>query len=919
MSQDQPADWKNTLQLPQTSFPMKAQLSQREPEIIKRWQELDIYRRILEARADKPPFILHDGPPYANGRIHLGTALNKILKDFVVKSRSMAGFKAPYVPGWDCHGLPIELKVDQQLGKKKEQLDTLEFRRLCREYAESFLELQRRDFIRLGVFGTWQQPYTTLDPQYEAGIIRFFNSFVAAGNVIRKKRPVYWCVSCATALAEAEVEYAEHRSPSIYVKFALPEQEGLPSALSGKDVNILIWTTTPWTIPANLAIALHPEYDYALFTMGNENYLAASRLVPVIAEISGLEARVLAEMKGRDLVGLYAEHPLFERRSLLIAADYVLLDQGTGCVHTAPGHGEDDYRAGLQYGLDIYSPVLDNGAFDESTGPYQGLNVFAANSTINDDLREHNRLLHAEEISHSYPHCWRCKKAVIFRATEQWFIGMDKTGLRDRALEAIGAVRWLPAWGQERIHNMIANRPDWCISRQRNWGVPIPVFFCRDCGQPLLDPELIERVALRFAQSGSDSWYRGDQLDLLTPGTVCSNCRGGDFQKGNDIIDVWFESGCSHGILENRPDHLWPADVYLEGGDQYRGWFHSSLLVGVNARKKAPYKTVITHGWVLDHEGRAMSKSIGNVIEPDSIVKDKGAEILRLWVAMLNYREDVRLGAEILARVVESYRKIRNTWRFMLGVLADYEPAEMIGRSPLGAIDLYIMNLWQQAREKIRKAYQDYEYHVIFHTLSSFFTVDLSSFYLHVMKDNFYCNARQSDQRRAAQEVVFTILRESALLAAPILSFTSEEVWQHLPEFPGKENSVHLHLFPENKTTPSCPERIDWDMVMDLRERVLKAIEDARNDKIIGDSLEAAVKLSLPANQAAALAEQKELLRRILVVSELEIEAAEKEEMGISRAGGGKCPRCWTREAATANDPDQLCRRCRTVISENGS
>ena len=915
MSQDQPADWKNTLQLPQTSFPMKAQLSQREPEIIKRWQELDIYRRILEARADKSIFVLHDGPPYANGRIHLGTALNKILKDFVVKSRSMAGFRAPYVPGWDCHGLPIELKVDQQLGKRKEQLDTLEFRRLCREYAESFLELQRRDFIRLGVFGTWQQPYTTLDPEYEAGIIRFFNSFVRAGNVIRKKRPVYWCVSCTTALAEAEVEYAEHSSPSIYVKFALPEQEGLPEILCAKKASVLIWTTTPWTIPANLAIALHPEYDYALFSLAGENYLAASRLVPVIAEVSGQETRVLAEMKGSDLVGLYAEHPLFERRSLLIAADYVLLDQGTGCVHTAPGHGEDDYRAGLQYGLDIYSPVLNDGSFDESAGPYHGLNVFAANSRITDDLEKTGRLLHRENIKHSYPHCWRCKKPVIFRATEQWFIGMDVSALRQSALQAITTVCWLPAWGRERIHNMIANRPDWCISRQRNWGVPIPAFFCDDCRTPLLDPDIVEKVAERFARSGSDSWYQGDQLDLLPAGQKCQNCRGNNFSKGTDIIDVWFESGCSHGILDNKPDHHWPADVYLEGGDQYRGWFHSSLLVGVNARGQSPYKTVITHGWVLDHDGRAMSKSIGNVIEPDSIVKDKGAEILRLWVAMLNYREDVRLGAEILARVVESYRKIRNTWRFMLGVLNDFSPAEMLGNAPLGIIDRFIMSRWQQARGKIRSAYDDYEYHVIFHTLSSFFTVDLSSFYLHVMKDNFYCNAKQSEKRRASQEVVFTILRESAQLAAPILSFTSEEVWQHLPDFPGKENSIHLHLFPENNAAPACSEQIDWDKIMALRERVLKAIEEARNAKVIGDSLEAAVTITLPDYEQFFTASHEELLREISVVSELKLESGAEERILVAKYAGSKCPRCWTWHQ---DQSTELCRRCRQVVKEAG-
>ncbi len=913
-------EWKDTLNLPRTDFPMKAQLSQKEPEMLKKWEEAGIYEKILANRDPQHSYILHDGPPYANGNIHLGTALNKILKDFVVKSRSMAGFYSPYIPGWDCHGLPIEHKVDQKLGTRKKDMTQLQVREECRRYAEKFLDSQRADFKRLGVFGDWERPYTTLDHGYEATVIRFFNSFVRKGNVYRKKRPVYWCISCRTALAEAEVEYHDHTSPSITVKFALRELPPLLKEYGGRPVAILIWTTTPWTIPANLAIAVHADFDYALFEMKGELLIAASALLPAIAALNNDTYVKLKEFKGRELDGLKARHPLFDRDSLLINTDYVLLDQGTGCVHTAPGHGEDDYHAGVAHGLDIYSPVLADGRFDETAGPYQGLPVFQANERIVADLRENGSLLHASAISHSYPHCWRCKKPVIYRATAQWFIAMDHAGLRAKALEAITAAAWLPAWGQERIASMVANRPDWCISRQRAWGVPLPAFFCQKCEEPLLDPTAIENVEKAFAAGGSNSWYSHEAGAFIVPGTACAACGGLEFEKGRDILDVWFESGSSHGILQQRPGHRWPADMYLEGGDQYRGWFHSSLLVGVNAMGTSPYRAVITHGWVLDAEGKTMHKSLGNAIEPQDIIKDRGAEILRLWSAMVNYQEDVRLGAEMLQRLSESYRKIRNTWRFMLGVLADFEPQRDAAHAvAMDETDRYILQRLQEVKARVLQAYGNFEYHAIFHALFNFFTNDLSSFYLNFQKDNLYCNRPDDPRRRASQHAVFTLLQETLLLMAPILSFTCEEAWGFLPAWPQKAPFIHLERFPG--VDEGLLRGVDngrWEKIMALRDRLLKEIETARAQKRIGDSLEAAIEVVAAGDDEKLLRENRELFKTILVIAALDVRAGREEKITVRKADGRKCPRCWNWVAPLPVDPvhPELCPRCAAAVKE---
>ncbi len=920
MSQEKNQNWKDTLNLPQTQFPMKAQLNKKEPEILEKWQNMNIYEKILKKREKNPLYILHDGPPYANGKIHLGHALNKILKDFVVKTKSMEGFQAPYVPGWDCHGLPIEHKVDQQIASKKTTMSVLQIREKCREYAEKYLDIQKKEFTRLGVFGNWQHPYTTLDFAYESTVIEYFKSFVKNNMVYRKKRPVYWCTHCMTALAEAEVEYHDHTSSSITVKFALKDGPEFLKEFKKKQIFVLIWTTTPWTIPANLAIALHPDFDYALFEMNDEYYIAASRLVPVIGELLNRPYKILKEFKGIDLKGINAVHPLFDRNSLIVSADYVVLDQGTGCVHTAPGHGEEDYWTGLAYDLDIYSPVDPSGLFDSTTGKYQGKNIFAANEEIILDLKEAGRLIHTEKIRHSYPHCWRCKNPVIFRATEQWFISLDTAELRSKALKEIEKVKWLPEWGEERITKMVENRPDWCISRQRDWGVPIPVFFCRQCSEPLLDTGIIDRVSERFRLLGSNCWYEKDVSEFVPAGTTCKKCGHGLFEKGMDIIDVWFESGSSFGILDQYPGHQFPSDMYLEGGDQYRGWFHSSLLVAVNAKGVSPYGTVITHGFTLDSEGRAMSKSMGNVIEPQSIIKEKGAEILRLWVAMVNYREDIRLGDELLVKITESYRNIRNRWRFMLGVLSDFDPEiHQVADEQLREIDRFILAKFQEIKKKIIQAYQDYEYHVIYHTISNFFTIDLSSFYLNIQKDNLYCNPTGSVERRAAQTTIFRMLKESLTLMAPILSFTTEEAWEFMPAFRDKEASIHLHRFPEvEEKYLFAIDRKKWDAISTVREQVLKEIEEARNQKLIGDSLEAEIELELPDDLYVPVSEDPDLFKEILVVSKVDISRAESIKISIRKSQGQKCPRCWNwiHEDPAHKIQPELCSRCDRTVKE---
>ncbi len=916
-----PEKLKETLNLPRTSFPMKARLPQKEPEILKFWKEIDLYNRIRQERKGAPKFILHDGPPYANGRIHLGHALNKILKDFIVKSYTMMGYDSPFLPGWDCHGLPIEIKVDQLLGPKKKSMTKVEIREECRKYAEKYINLQREEFIRLGVFGEWDRPYLTMDPSYEADIIRHLGAFFRRGEIYRDKKPVYWCPHCKTALAEAEVEYKEHRSPGIYVKFKFKDAEKIWPDLAGKDVYVVIWTTTPWTLPANLAIALHPEYDYGVYEVDGEYMIFALRLAPIVEEKLGKSFKLIKRFVGKDLEGLKALHPFIDRESLLITADYVTLEQGTGCVHTAPGHGEEDFHSGKAYGLEIYSPVDDNGRFTSDVERFSGMLVWDADPKIIELLREKGALLLEEEITHSYPHCWRCKGPIIFRATEQWFISMDKAGLRKKALDEIKKVRWIPEWGEERIYNMIENRPDWCISRQRVWGVPIPVFYCRSCGKPVVSEQIIEHVASIFEKKGSNAWFELSEEELLPEGTSCPHCGGTSFRKETDIVDVWFESGTSHAVLL-RHEHLsWPSDVYLEGNDQYRGWFHSSLLVAIAGEGASPYRQVITHGWVLDEKGRAMSKSLGNVIEPQKIIDQYGAEILRLWVSMVDYKEDVKLGDEILKRLSEAYRKIRNTWRFMLGNLYDFNPEkDSVSEKDLLPVDRYILKKFRLMVPKVVEHYRNYQYYKIFHLFYNFFTVDLSAFYLDITKDRLYCSHPQDKGRRAVQTVIFEMLRDSARLLAPILSFTAEEVWKHIPGFSGKKESVHLELFPDVKEEPfSSEEEQEWEVLFSFREMANKALEDARRSDFIGNSLEAKLVISAEGKAKEVLEKYRPYLTEFFIVSGVEIKDG-SDGVKVEKAEGQKCQRCWMFHPEVGKDAEHpnLCPRCIEVVKRLG-
>ncbi len=934
------ADWKETLNLPQTEFPMKANLAKREPEFLKYWEEIGLYRKMLEGRKGAPLFVLHDGPPYANGHIHMGTALNKVLKDFIVKSRRMAGYNCPYVPGWDCHGLPIELNVEKELKVKRGELPKLTIRKHCREYAKRWINIQREEFKRLGVIGDWENPYLTMSYDYEATIAREFVRFLSEGYVYRRKKPVYWCIHCVTALAEAEVEYEPHRSPSIYVKFPLKEDalSVLPEEARRLSVSIVIWTTTPWTLPANLAVALNPEFDYVVVEIDGEGLLLAEgRLSALVAEL-GLEKvpPILCRVKANDLEGKHAAHPFLPRESLIVLADYVTLEAGTGCVHIAPGHGEEDYETGLKYGLEVYSPVDAEGRFEEDLPEVGGENIYRANEKIIAILRDKGRLLHASELEHSYPHCWRCKKPVIFRATEQWFISMEAHKLRQRALEWIEKVRWIPRWGKERIRSMVERRPDWCLSRQRSWGVPITVFVCEGCGEILKEERHYEKTLALFEEHGADIWFEKDTSELLPEGTTCPKCGKASFRKEEDILDVWFDSGVSFAaVLEKRPELKFPAELYLEGSDQHRGWFQSSLLCAVGTRGRAPYEAVLTHGFVVDGKGRKMSKSLGNVIPPEKIIKRYGAEILRLWVAAEDYRDDIRLSDEILSRLTEAYRKIRNTCRFMLGNLYDFDPAkDLVPLEELPEFERYLLFRLSRLVSKALKAYENYDFHHITHGIHQFCAVDLSAIFIDVSRDTLYCESPDSPARRAVQTVLYHALNAITRLMAPILSFTAEEIWRHLPGEKEAE-SVHLANFPK----PLLPEvepafQKKWEKLFDLRAEITKALEIARKEaKIIGNSLEAAVIISTEDEELGPfLEENRDLLTYLAIVSELEISenvAAEEgsvfyesEELPLKilvrRASGKKCARCWkwSPTVGTREDLPDLCERCYGVVKE---
>jgi isoleucyl-tRNA synthetase len=930
----QKVDLKQTVNLPKTAFSMKANLPQSEPKTLERWEKEKLYERIRASRAGRPSFILHDGPPYANGRIHLGTAFNKILKDFIVKSKTMAGFDAPYVPGWDCHGLPIEIKVDSDLGPKKAHMSAVEIRHACRKYAEKYVELQRQDFKRLGVLGQWGDPYLTMSAEYQAVIASAFVDFLDKGYVYKGLKPVHWCMKDRTALAEAEVEYEDHTSPSIWVRFKLASDAAtIHPDLAGRSVYGVIWTTTPWTMPANMAIAFNPKYEYVAAEVDGAAYIIAADLLKVTAEKCGwAEPKVVARFTGEKMDRVVFKHPFLERESLGILADHVTLEQGVGAVHTAPGHGQEDYAVGRQYGIETYCPVDAGGRFYHAEGaagrlPEEiiGKTVWEANPIVLEILTAHGALLATEKLAHSYPHCWRCHKPTIFRATEQWFIGMERNDFRKNALEAVKRVKWMPGWGEERISNMIATRPDWCISRQRVWGVPITVFYCEKCREPLTDRKILDGIVDLFRTHSADVWYERSAAELLPEGTRCAKCGHGEFAKENDILDVWFDSGSSHlAVLNERFGLTWPADVYMEGGDQYRGWFHSSLLVGTGLKGGAPYRACALNGWVLDGDGRAMHKSLGNVIAPEEVIKHHGAEILRLWAASVDFNEDVRISPTIQTRLVDAYRKLRNTFRYMLGNLSDFNPAtDAVPAAELPEIDQWMLLRAEDLAANCRAWYEGFEFHKVYHTVYAFATVDLSSVYFDVLKDRLYTSAAKSPARRAAQTSLYRLLTALVRLVAPVMTFTAEEVWQHM----GGAESVHMAYFPEagelsNGIGEEARKRAaNWDRLMGVRDTVLKSLETARNEKLIGAPLEARVRLSANGDLGALLQEYRAELPALFIVSQVDVETAEGEGVAVKveRASGEKCERCWKYTSDTGSNAafPTICAPCAAAVEEN--
>jgi isoleucyl-tRNA synthetase len=936
-----PLELKATINLPKTAFPMKANLPQNEPKLLERWEQMRIYERIRDARKGAPKYVLHDGPPYTSGPIHMGTALNKCLKDFVVKSKNMSGFDAPYVPGWDCHGLPIEIKVDKELGGKKLQMRPIDVRAECRKYAQKFLDLQRQQFKRIGVFGRFDRPYATMNPQYESVVLETFYSFYEKGFVYKGLRAVYWCMHDETALAEAEVEYENHTSPTVWVNYALLDDPArIDPALAGKKVSTIIWTTTPWTLPASMAVAFHPEEEYVAIESGEKVYIVASKLAKDGAEKCGLaNPRELAHFPGRKLERLNFQHPFLERKILGVLAEYVTMDTGTGVVHTAPSHGAEDFVTGVKYGLDATSNVDEKGILRNGLAEYEGKRVWDANQPIIDLLKSRGALLHAEKTEHSYPHCWRCHNPVIFRATEQWFISMETPmeggeTLRSRTLEEIKHVKWDPAWGEERMSNMIATRPDWCISRQRVWGVPIAVFLCESCGKPLNDPAIHRKTIELFARAGADAWFTPEADTVLPAGSKCPHCGSTKFEKETDIFDVWLESGASYlALVADEPDYPWPADLYLEGGDQYRGWFQSSLLCAMGTRGTPPYKGVVTPGWTLDEKGQAMSKSRGNDVDPVDIASRLGGEVVRLWVSSVDFREDVVGSEKLMLKIAEDYRTIRNNlFKNILGNLYDFDPAkDALPFGKLEALDQYMLRqTWDLARA-VKTWYDEFAFHKIYHRVNDFCIVDLSSFYFDVLKDRLYTYAPNSPARRSAQTAMWRICEAMVRLLAPILSFTCEEVWQHLPKTMDRLDSVHLETFPEAANVlghASVPEedpqqQKDWTALLLVREQVMKALEEERSSKRIGKSLEAQVTIAAADPLFPVLAQYKDQLRYLFIVSAVTLNHGSGNGTGgvhieVKKADGLKCDRCWNYSTHVGEDKayPTVCERCSAVLKE---
>ncbi|RPF56064.1 isoleucine--tRNA ligase [Aquisalibacillus elongatus] len=910
--------YKETLLMPKTEFPMRGNLPKREPEMQQHWDDENIYQKVQDRTKGRPLFVLHDGPPYANGDLHMGHALNKILKDFIVRYKSMAGFHAPYVPGWDTHGLPIEVALTKKKKIDRKKMSVAEFRKLCEEYALDQIDRQREQFKQLGVRGDWENPYITLNPEFEAQQIRVFGEMANRGYIYKGKKPVYWSPSSESALAEAEIEYQDKRSPSIYVSFDVTDGNGV---LDG-DEKFVIWTTTPWTIPANLAIAVHPELEYAVVDNQGTKYVIAQDLLEEVSEKAEWESpEVVKTLQGKELERVVTKHPFYDRDSLVILGDHVTTESGTGCVHTAPGHGEDDFWIGKQYGLDVLCPVNEKGVFTEEAPGFEGQFYDKANKEITEKLEEVGALLKLEFMTHSYPHDWRTKKPTIFRATSQWFASVKD--FRDELLQAVKDVNWHPHWGEIRMHNMVKDREDWCISRQRVWGVPIPVFYGEN-GEPIITEETIDHVANLFKQHGSNVWFEYEPKDLLPKGFTHPSSPNGEFTKETDIMDVWFDSGSTHqGVLVERDDLNRPADLYLEGSDQYRGWFNSSLTTSVAVTGKSPYKGILSHGFTLDGEGRKMSKSLGNVMVPSKVMKQLGADILRLWVASTDYSGDVRVSDNILKQVAEVYRKIRNTFRFLLGNLHDFDPAkDAVAEADLEEVDRYMLIRLQETIRKVRKAYDDYDYSTIYHTINNFCTVDLSSFYLDFAKDILYIEKADDHRRRSIQTVYHEMIVALTKLMSPILSHTTEEAYQYIPGV--EEESVQLTDMPEARTVQhEATIKEKWEDFMAIREDVLKALEEARADKVIGKSLEAKVTI-VPKDEATMdLLESMEHLHQYLIVSEVDLaeshnlaKSYERVSVAVEKHEGEKCQRCWVASHSVGKDEQQpdLCERCADIV-----
>lgn len=920
-------DYGKTLNLPETEFPMRAGLPEREPSFLKYWEDNKTYEKKQALHAGNEKFVLHDGPPYANGKIHMGTALNKILKDIIIKYKYLQGFDTPYVPGWDTHGMPIEHAAIKNLGLNRHELDTLVLREECKNYALKWIDEQRIDFKRLGVLGDWENPYITLKPAYEAKQIKVFGEMAKKGYIYKGKKAVYWCTHCETALAEAEIEYAEAKSTAIFVKFPLKDDKGLlPAAAKGKDAFVVIWTTTPWTLPANVAIAVNKDFEYAWVESDGEVYLMAKDLLGAVGKVCKKEfTNILGTVQGRDLEYMVARHPFLDRDSVVVLADYVTLDAGSGCVHTAPGHGQEDFETGVRYKLPVISPVDGTGHLTAEAGEqFAGMFVFDANIPILKHLAVTNLLLGKENIRHQYAHCWRCKEPIIYRATEQWFASVD--GFREAALNAIAnEVQWIPSWGEARIHNMVADRHDWCISRQRVWGVPIPIFYCNECGEYLVNDTTIDAVSDLFGKEGSDAWWAHSAEEILPAGTVCPKCGGKHFHKETDIMDVWFDSGSSHeAVCKVRPELAWPADLYLEGSDQHRGWFQSSLLTSVACYGKAPYKAVLTHGYVVDGEGRKMSKSVGNTIAPQDVIGQYGADVVRLWAASSDYKADIRISKEILKQLSEVYRKIRNTIRYILGNTNDFDyETDKVSYAEMEELDRWALMHMQILKQKVTAAYESYDFHVLYHAIHNFCTIEMSAFYLDIIKDRLYASKPESKERRSAQTAMYEIMTDLVVMLSPVLSFTAEEVWQFMKKPADMPESVQMMPWPKvREEYLNEALEVKWEQFIDLRSEVTKVLEGARRAKTIGHSLDAKVELHATGEALAILKAVEADLTTLLIVSQVELvpslEGAAEEtgredlKVTVNAAEGEKCERCWiySDTVGEAADHSTLCARC---------